>query len=137
MRYTFFSSIFLVETATSGSQLRSFKTAKIIESNKNLVFHEQNQFSNYPIQITRQSAMYLNKFDNKYGKPQLGRSKRATFEPVGVTEEFKDKHSGIVIRVKRNSDFLIENVTDKRVGRIPSWISPKSTEQKLYEYLFE
>ena len=57
--------------------------------------------------------MYLNKFDNKYGKPQLGRSKRAILEPVGVTEEFKDKQSGIVIRVKRNSDFLIENVTGK------------------------
>jgi len=123
--------------------LRSFKTAKIVETTRGQVFNEINQFSTYPLQITRQASAHLNKFDRKFGRPLLERSqgsssefvraKRSSsssneevrMEPVGTIEEYRDEASGTVVIAKRAagygsdgemSDFE-ENSGNRTVGK--------------------
>ena len=128
---TFIVNLFLVLSVVEGENnfnlpLRSFKTAKIIESSRGRVFREENQFSSYPLQITRQAAAHLSKFDNKkFGKPLLERNgdyiraKRSSSdfieEPVGVEEEYRDEASGVVVRSKRSSNLIKKNDVDDNI----------------------
>jgi hypothetical protein len=100
--------------------LRSFKTAKIVETTRGQVFNEMNQFSAYPLQITRQASAHLNKYDRKFGRPLLERnsgssefvrakrsssSEEIRLEPVGTIEEYRDEASGTVVIAKRAAGY--------------------------------
>ena len=112
--------------------LRSFKTAKIVATTRGQVFNEMNQFSAYPLQITRQASAHLNKFDRKFGRPLLERNsgssefvraKRSSneefrLEPVGAIEEYRDEASGTVVIAKRAAGWSdeVSDFEEKRVN---------------------
>lgn len=115
-----------------------------------------NQFSAYPLQITRQASAHLNKFDRKFGRPLLERNsgssefvraKRSSneefrLEPVGAIEEYRDEASGTVVIAKRAAGWSdeVSDFEEKRVngtvGKWLDWIFKEYFDNLYFENLY-